>query len=156
MTCYRSRDNWHSYVKNSLSEAELEVMTTHLTQCPECRDLVSIIHETADLLAKNRIIFSPPASIKLNVMRAIDNSRYKKVSSSHVLELKNWGFSMVAGGLLLLALNLTSLAPTLESGQVADINSHIVQQIVQPFDKMSHAAYAAMIKLETITQSTQK
>ncbi|HZK55458.1 MAG TPA: zf-HC2 domain-containing protein [Desulfosporosinus sp.] len=144
MTCYRSRDNWHSYVKNSLSEAELETITTHLTQCPECRDLVSIIHETADFLAKTRIIFSPPASMKLNVMSAIDSNRYKKVSS-HVFELKNWGFSMVAGGLLLLALNLTSLAPTLQSGQVAEF-----------FDKISHAAYAAMMKIETITQATRK
>lgn len=156
MTCYRSRDNWHSYVKNSLNEAKLEGMATHLTHCSECRDIVSVIQETAGILAKSRVILSPPAAIKLNVMMAIDKNRYKKVSSSHLFELKNWGISMVAGGLLLLTLNLTSLAPNFESGQVAELNSQIGEQIAHPFDKMGQAAYAAILKIETITISPQK
>ena len=156
MICYRSRNNWHSYVKNSLNEAELEGMTTHLTHCPECRDIVSIIQETASTLAKSRVILSPPAAIKLNVMMAIDKSKYKKVSSSYLFELRNWGFSMVAGGLLLLALNLTPLAPNFGSGQVAELNSQIGKQIAHPFDKMSQAAYAAIVKIETLTLSPQK
>ena len=156
MTCYRSRDNWHSYVKNSLDEADLESMTTHLSHCPNCRDIVSAIQETADLLAKSRIILSPPAGIKLNVMMAIDKERYKKVSSSHLFELKNWGFSMVAGGLLLLVLNLTSLTPNFESGQIAALNTQIGKQIAHPFENMSQATDAAIVKIETITKSTQK
>ena len=156
MTCYRSRDNWHSYVKNSLNEAELESMATHLTHCPECWDIVSVIQETTGILAKSRVILSPPAAIKINVMMAIDKNRYQKASSTHRLELKNWGLSMVAGGLLLLALNLTSLVPNFESGQVAELNSQIGKQIAQPFEKMRQAAYAAIVKLETITISPQK
>ena len=156
MSCYRSRDNWHSYVKNSLNEAEMAYMTTHLTHCSECRNIVSVIHETASQLEKSRIILSPPAAIKINVMMAIDKNRYKKVNSSHLFELKNWGFSMVAGGLLLLALNFTSLTPNFESGQVAEINSRIGKQIAYPFEQMSQAANAAIEKLETITISPQK
>lgn len=156
MTCYRSREDWHSYVIKSLSEAELEVLSTHLTYCPECRDLVSVIQETADILTMNQVILKPPASIKLNVMKAIDKNRYKKVTSSHVFQLKNWGFSMLAAGLLLLALNLTALGPNFESGQVAELNSQIGQQIVRPFDQMRQAAYAAIIKVETITLSPHK
>jgi len=151
MTCYRSRDNWHSYVRNSLKEAEIVDVSAHLTHCPECRHIVSVIQETASSLTKNRIILSPPAEIKLNVMLAIDKNRYKKVSSSHLFELKNWGLSMVAGGLLLLALNLTSLAPNFESGQVAELNSLIGKQIVHPFDKMRQAADTVIIKIETIS-----
>lgn len=156
MTCYRSRDDWHSYIKHCLKEAELEEMFTHLTHCPECRDIVSTIQETAGLLAKSRVNLRPPAEIKLNVMKAIDKNRYKKVSSPHLFELKNWGFSMVAGGLLLLALNLTSLAPNFESGQVAALNNQIGKQIAHPFEKMSQAAYEAIVKIETITISPQK
>ena len=156
MTCYRSRDNWHSYVKNSLSEAELEAMTTHLSQCPECQDLVSVIQETSGILTTNRVILSPPASIKLNIMMAIDKNRYKKATPSHAFQLKNWGFSMVAAGLLLLALNLTSLTPSFRSGQVVDLNSKIGQQIVHPFAKISQAAYSAKIRIEAITLSPQK
>lgn len=156
MTCYRSRDNWHSYVKNSLNEAELEGLATHLTHCPECQDIVSVIQETAGILARSRVILSPPAAIKLNVMMAIDKNRYKKVSSSHLFELKNWGFSMVAGGLLLLALNLTSLVPNFESGQIAELNNQIGKQIAHPFDKISQAAYSAIAKIEAITISPHK
>jgi len=80
-------------------------------------------------------------------MMAIDKNRYKLVSVPHPFELKNWGFSMVATGVLLLALNITSLTPTIESGQVAKLNSQIVQQIAHPFEKMSQAAYSAISKL---------
>lgn len=160
MTCYRSRDNWHSYVKASLVGAELEDMTTHLTHCPECREIVSIIRKTAGVFAKSRIILSPPSAIRLNIMMAIDKNRYKKVSFPHLFELKNWGFSMVAAGVLLLTLNITSLAPTIESGQVAKFNNQIVQQIGQrithPFEIMSQAAYSAFGKLDTITISPPK
>jgi len=89
-------------------------------------------------------------------MLAINKNKYKKVTSSPVFELKNWGLSMVAGGVLLLALNLTSLAPNFESGQVVDLNNQIGQQIVRPFDQMKQAAYTAMMKLETIELSPQK
>jgi len=156
MTCYRSRDNWHSYVKRSLTDSALEGLSTHLKHCPECREHVSAIQETAELLAKNRVIFSPPASIKLNVMSAIDKNRYKKVSPSHLFELKNWGFSMVAGGLILLALNFSSLTPNFESSQVAELNNQMGKQLAHPFDKISEAADAALIKIEMITQSPRK
>ena len=150
MTCYRSRDNWHSYVKNSLNKADLESMASHLTNCTECQYIVTTIQETAAIIAKSRITLRPPAAIKLNVMMAIDKNRYKKVSSSHLVELKKWGISLVAGGMLLLALNLTSSAPNFQSGQVVELNSQIGKQIAHPFEKISQAANAAMVKLETI------
>ncbi|KUO77869.1 MAG: hypothetical protein APF81_11400 [Desulfosporosinus sp. BRH_c37] len=156
MTCYRSQDKWHSFVKKSLNEEELKGMANHLIHCPECRAIVSVIQETADSLAKSRVILSPPAVIKINVMLAIDKNKYKRISSSHLFELKNWGFSMVAGGLFLLALNLASWAPNFESGQVAELNNQIGKQIALPFDKISQAAYAAIVQLETITTTPQK
>jgi len=155
MTCYRSRDNWHSYVKDSLNALELEELTAHLTRCPECRRLAAGIQETAVILASSRVILHP-ASIKLNVMIAIDKNKYKKDSPSHRFEVKNWGLSMVATGLLLLALNLTSLTPNFQSGQVAEVNNQIGKQMAHPFDNMSQSAYAAVVKLEALMTSHQK
>lgn len=156
MTCYRSRDNWHSYVKNSLNEAELVGMSTHLSHCSECRDIVSVIQETAGIFAKSRVIIAPPAAIKINVMMAIEENRYKKVSASHLFESKNWGFSMVAAGLLLFALNFTSLTPNFERGQVSEFNVQIGKQIAHPFDQMSKEAYAVIVKIETIIKTPKK
>lgn len=154
MTCYRSRSNWHSYVKNSLDEVELNELTAHLTKCPECRDIVSIIQKTADIFAESRAVHRPPVDIKINVMEAIDKTRYQNVAnSSHLFELKNWGLSMVAAGLLLFALNITSLAPNFESDQVAELNIEIGKQIALPFDKMSQVAHDALGKIESLTLS---
>lgn len=161
MTCYRSKDNWHSYVKNSLNEAELNGLADHLTQCPECRKLVSVIQETERLLAKSRVTLCPPASLKLNVMMAIDKNRYKETSSYSFPQtqksanadqrfgLNNWGLSMIAAGLLLLALNLTSLAPNFESGQFVELNSQIGKQLAHPFDKMRQAFGGVIVKIES-------
>lgn len=152
MTCYRSQNNWHSYVKNSLSEAELDEMTSHLAHCSECKNTVSLIQETASILVKSRADLIPPSSIKINVMMTIDKNRYKKsaYSSCH-FELKNWGLSLVAAGFLLFTLNLTSLTPNFEISHVAELNSDLGRQIALPFDKMSQVAHDALGKIEALT-----
>lgn len=157
MTCYRSRDNWHSYVKNSLNVAELNEMTTHLAHCSECLNTVFLIKETAGILATSRVDLSPPLAIKINVMTAIDKNKYKKfANSSHLFALKNQGLSMVAAGLLLFALNLTSLTPNFKVSQVAELNSELAKQIALPIDKMSQVAHDALGKIESLTLSEPK
>lgn len=160
MTCYRILDNWHSYVKSSLSEAELHEMTSHLTNCPECRDLVYIIQKTAGSLAKSRLDFLPPAAIKINVMMAIDKNRYVKHLSStklsHIFQLRNWGFSMIAAGILLFALNLTSLTPDPEGRPMSELHIKLSQQMAIPFHKMSQVANDTLGKIESLTSSKHK
>lgn len=159
MTCYRSRDNWHSYVKTSLSEEELDEMTSHLADCPECQDVVSVIQETREGLAKSRVNFHPPAAIKINVMMAIAENQYKdnlpNPNSFHLFELKNWGFSMIAAGILLFALNLTSLTPDFEANQMTELHT-LSKQLAIPFDKMSQVANDALGKIESLTWSERK
>ena len=160
MTCYRSRDNWHSYVKNSLSEGEAEEMASHLAHCSECHDVVSLIRETIDSLAKNRVILSPPTAIKINVMKAIDKNKYREnlsnTNSFHLFELRNWGFSMIAAGILLFALNLTSLNPNFEVSQMTELHTELSKQMAIPFDKMSQVTNDALGKLESLTLSKPK
>ncbi|EGW39396.1 zf-HC2 domain-containing protein [Desulfosporosinus sp. OT] len=152
MTCYRSQNSWHSYVKNSLDEAELHEMTAHLLLCSECRSLVSAIRETAGTFANDRVILTPPLEIKLNVMMAIDKHKYKKsTSSSHLFELKNWGLSMLAAGLLLFALNLTSLVSPLASNHVTDLNTVLGKQMALPFHKMSQVTQAVLREIDSFT-----
>ncbi len=168
MTCYRRQDNWHSYVKNSLTAAELESMTSHLENCPECRDTVSVIQETAASFAKNRVKYCPPPAIKLNVMMSIDKNRYlvnlahadsltqisfTKTTTPHFFELRNWGFSMIASGILLFTLNLTSLTPNFETSQMTELQSELSQQITRPFNELSQIADNALEKIESLAFS---
>lgn len=152
MTCYRNQSNWHSYVKNSLNEAELHEMTAHLMLCSECQSIVSAIQETADTFVNSRAILIPPLEIKLNVMMAIDKHKYQKsTNSSHLFELKNWGLSMLAAGLLLFTLNITLLAPSFKSNQGNDLNSVLGKQIALPFDTMSQVADAMLREIDFFT-----
>lgn len=155
MTCYRSQDNWHSYVKNCLTEVELDEMTSHLAHCPKCRDVVSVIQETVSSLAKTRVNFCPPTVVKTNVMMAIDTNLYSEnfssVNSSHLFALRNWGFSMIAAGILLFALNLASLTPNFEAGQMKELHIELNKQMTIPFDKMGQVANDALEKIESLT-----
>ncbi|EHQ87970.1 anti-sigma factor family protein [Desulfosporosinus youngiae] len=160
MTCYRSRDNWHSYVKRSLSKAELDEMASHLEHCPKCRSVVAGIQKTLDNLAKTQVILSPPADLKINVMKAIDTYRYKEnlvsVNSFRLFELRNWGFSMVAAGILLFALNLAALNPGFEGGKMIEFPTKLSKQMTIPFHKISQLANDTLEKIEALSLSKPK
>lgn len=143
MTCYRSRDSWHSYVKHCLSEKDLNEMTSHLSHCPECREIVFDIRKTFDKLSKNKVTLNPPLDIKVNIMEAIDKNRYKQnlvsINTFRLFELRNWGLSMIAAGVFLFALNLTSLNPITRTEEMNELHE-LSKQIAIPLDKMSQAA----------------
>ena len=91
---------------------------------------------------------------------AIDKNRYVENSpsanSSQFFALKNWGLSMIAAGLLLFALNLTSLTPNFKAGQMDELHMELNKQITIPFDKMSQVANDALGKIESLIRSKHK
>lgn len=153
MACRRSRDNWHSYVKKSLSAAELIEMTIHLEQCAKCREIVSAIRETTKLLASSRVSLVPPTEIRLNVMKAIDKTKYKKETySPHLsLSLRLLGFSLVTTGIILLAINLNPKAQGLEKFQMAEVNFQIGKEIALPLDNIGQTVSVAVWKLGSLS-----
>lgn len=152
MTCPRSRNNWHSYVKKSLNAAELQDMETHLEQCATCREIVSGIRETTNLLASVRVNLEPPTDIRVNVMKAIDKTKYKK--GNHfprlILSLRLLGFSLVATGFLLLVLNLNPAAYRLENVNIAEVNFQIGKVIALPFDSFGQTVSVVIGKLDSL------
>lgn len=162
MTCYRSRDNWHSYVKKHMDRNELEEMTAHLTACPECREVVWGIQEMLSGLRKNQLILTPPPTLKIQVMAAIDKNKYQQTSTethsllSHFSELRNWGFSMIAAGILLFFLNLTSLTPRFEADQMTELHTELSQQIAIPLEKINQLTANTLRMLESLTSPKLK
>ncbi len=150
MACHRRQDNWHSYVKNSLDELELQNMTNHLAECPQCQDIVSDIRETTSFLKKNRVVPEADTDLTANIMQRIDLNKYKKDVSPHFLTVKNWGFSLVAAGVILFVLNLTTLTPNFKSNHVAEFNSKIGKELSQPLAKLSLLTHAALGKSEAL------
>lgn len=150
MTCPRSRNNWHSYVKKSLSAAELQDMETHLEQCATCREIVSDIRETTNLLASVRVNLEPPTDIRVNVMKAIDKTKYKKENhfSRLMQSVRLLGFSLVATGFLLLALNLNPAVYRLENVSIAEVNFQIGKIIALPFDNFGQTVSVVIGKLD--------
>ncbi|MHB8126765.1 MAG: anti-sigma factor family protein [Desulfitobacteriaceae bacterium] len=127
-------------------------MTNHLFYCSECRHTVSDIRDTSVSFAENQTVLQPPVSIKINVMAAIDKQKYNKgaIPHSQLLDLKNWGFSMIVAGLIIFVINLSPLAPYFASRQVANLNSIIGKQIALPVEIMSLATHAALEKIGTL------
>lgn len=150
MTCHRIRDNWHSYVKNSMNDEEFSEMTNHLANCPECLNTVSVIRNTLASFAQNQAVLLPPVSIKIKVMENINKHKYKKAVVPQSFELKNWGFSMIASGLILFVLNLSPAIPSFLSHQVTDLNLKIGRQITLPLEKMGLATHAVLEGIETL------
>lgn len=162
MTCFRNQENWHSYVKKSLTKEKLDELTAHLTHCPDCQITVAHIRETAQILSESRTTLTPPLDVKVNVMLAIDKNRYKERSdtfrpltkknanSVHLFELKNWGLSMVAAGILLFVLNLTFLTPNDETNRVAQLNNELEKQTTLCLEKMTQATQAVLQKIDTL------
>lgn len=155
MTCLRNRDKWHSYVSQNLSEVELQKMTAHLEHCDKCQGIVASITETSAFLSRNRVILDPPKEIKINVMLAIDKYKYKKEPVSHqfTLNRRHLGVSMVAAGLILLAINLIPSARNFSSGQLAELNFQLGQQIALPFTHLSQALNASLEKIPKLNNT---
>lgn len=152
MTCFRSRDRWHCYVRKSLSAKEMQEMAAHLEQCGECRARVSAIQETAGFLAGARVDLTPPATIKIHVMAAIDQTKYKTETGFPRLNQssKQLGFSLLAAGLILLAINVTPAVRSLESGRIGDPNGQIGRQIELPFTHLGQVLSVAVERFGTL------
>jgi len=150
MTCRRSRDEWHSYVKSSLSELEMQEMTIHLTGCSECREIVLDIRETLGFLAKNLVAPAPPIDMKISIMAAITPNKYRRKYPRYPVELKTWGLSMVAAGLILFVVNLSPLAANFNSTSSFGFTSQIGWILTQPFNSMGRAADAVLGKVENL------
>ncbi|KLU61090.1 hypothetical protein CEB3_c26600 [Peptococcaceae bacterium CEB3] len=153
MTCFRSRARWHRYVRKSLSAAEMRKMAAHLEKCGECRARLAAIQETADFLAGARVDLMPPGTIKINVMAAIDQTKYKTETGFPRLSQssKQLGLSLLAAGLILLAINLPPVVRSLESGRISDPNGQIGRQIELPFTHLGEVLSVAVEKFGTIS-----
>ncbi|AFM40094.1 hypothetical protein Desaci_1055 [Desulfosporosinus acidiphilus SJ4] len=179
MTCYLSKDDWHSYYKKSLSKSKLEEMSNHLALCLECRNNLLQIQETANVLAAGRTALTPPEDLKLNIMKAIDKHKYQikpssiekceqqpstahrnldtyddghphKTANSPLFELRNWGFSMVAAGFLLFTLNLSPLTHYLTNTQVALLNNELNKQIALPLNRINQLTHTLITKIDSL------
>ncbi|CAA7602673.1 Hypothetical protein DEACI_3352 [Acididesulfobacillus acetoxydans] len=148
MTCFRSRDRWHSYVVKSLSRMEMREMETHLERCAECRARVAAIRETSGFLAVARVPLIAPPMIKDQVMAAIDMGKYRAKAGFPRFGqgLQHLGFSLLAAGIILLMVNLTPVGRNLRSGEVADLNVQFGKEIALPFTHLSQTLSVAAEK----------
>lgn len=123
----------------------MQEMAAHLTRCAICRETVPVIEAMSDFLGSNRAVPCLPAEIKLNVMAAIDTTKYKQGTSLHRFVMKNWGFSLIAAGLILFFVKPSPLVST-----ITKLNDSVSWQIVRPVDKMGLITRAALGKIEIL------
>ena len=108
MDCDKYKYNLHSFADGSLNDIENKAIIKHIKVCERCKKEVGEIREIRRLLkcCSESVVF-PPIDLKSSIMSSINLRKYKKVCMVTLGELKNWGMSFVAAGLILLLLNLT-------------------------------------------------
>lgn len=110
MNCSLYKEKLHSYISGSLSEMESRAVKKHLELCGDCREEAAQIKKAKLYLAALRKDSVPPPNLKSNIMAAIDLNKYKPKKKKDLSQLRNWGISLVASGLILMVLNTADIS----------------------------------------------
>ncbi len=114
MSCEQFQDLLTAFLENELSADENLLISTHLEQCPECRELLKHMQEMQLVFADLPEV-EPPARIRKNVMAVIAQTQPAKKP------VHNWQWRRVAAALVIFCLSFaTGLYPILEMQFAAD------------------------------------
>lgn len=161
MSCKKYEDKLHSFAIGSLKEAERLELEMHLESCVSCKQEVYDIKRTADFIKANRTVPILPIEMKQNIMASIDLKRYKSADRKNRFELKNWGASMIAAGLILFALNLSHYTNyyLAKESYLYNIGNEIGKKILLPINNLGQSAntvFGKIIELNGITMRMEE
>lgn len=139
MCCNEYRNILHEYAKGKLSELESHGVTRHLKSCDRCRRELAEIKELKEFLEFSfQESMKPPMDLKSDIMASINLKRYKKAYKNNLGELANWGMSLVAAGLILLFINVTSTDDIVRvQNEWGNTKENITEKIHQPFSSIN-------------------
>lgn len=133
MQCSRVRRNLYSYIKGDIKGLEEYMMKEHLDGCSSCKAEYEKIKSIQSILSGIGKRTGAPQDLSFGIMNAIDLERYK-ASGIYVLNnLKNWGISLIAAGLIIAAINIYPAADTSANQSISTSNMAKIQDsIIRP------------------------
>lgn len=139
MCCNEVRYNLHEYASGKLNELESHAAAKHLKSCDKCRRELEEIRVMRDFLKSGfQSSITPPLDLKAGIMASINLRRYKRAYKNALGELKNWGMSLVAAGLILFFLSMGPADNMLQERNDWDgTREGIREKIYQPFSSIN-------------------
>lgn len=134
MQCSRVRRNLYSYIKGDTKGLEEYMIKEHIDGCPSCMAEYEKIKSIQLILSGIGKRAGAPQDLSFGIMNAIDLERYK-VSGIYALNnLKNWGISLIAAGLIIAAININpaidiSRNQSITTSNMAKIQDSIIRPI---------------------------
>lgn len=158
MQCSRFRRNLYSYIKGDIKGLEEYMMKEHLEGCTSCKAEYEKIKSIQSILSGIGKRTEAPQELSFGIMNAIDLERYK-ASGIYVLNnLKNWGISLIAAGLIIAAINISpaiDISPnqSITTSNMAKIQDSIIrpvkifnQSIVDVADRISDISFMMIME----------
>ena len=104
--CSRVRKNLYSYIKGDIKGLEEYMIKEHLERCTFCMAEYERVKSIQSILSNIGKRTEAPQDLSSGIINAIHLERYK-ASSIYVLNnLRNWGISLIAAGLIIAAIKL--------------------------------------------------
>ena len=134
LQCSRVRRNLYSYIKGDIKGLEEYMMKEHLEGCTSCKAEYEKIKSIQSILSGIGKRTEAPQELSFAIMNAIDLDIYK-ASGIYVLNnLKNWGISLIATGLIIAAINISpaiDISPnqSITTSKIAKIQDSIIRPI---------------------------
>lgn len=134
------------------------MMKEHLEGCTSCKAEYEKIKSIQSILSGIGKRTEAPQELSFGIMNAIDLERYK-ASGIYVLNnLKNWGISLIAAGLIIAAINISpaiDISPnqSITTSNMAKIQDSIIrpvkifnQSIVDVADRISDISFMMIME----------
>ena len=128
------------------------MMKEHLEGCTSCKAEYEKIKSIQSILSGIGKRTEAPQELSFGIMNAIDLERYK-ASSIYVLNnLRNWGISLIAAGLIIAAININPTIDILTNQNITGSNMAKVQDsIIRPIKILSQSLVNAADRISDIS-----
>lgn len=158
MNCSRLRENLHTYAKGECDKAEEYEILMHLGNCSACSKELDEIKKVKQLLINHIEKAIIPLDLSDSIILAIDHNRYKKALNRKVIDISNWGRSMIAAGVIILVMNI--FQPMYNGQQIQNnlvyATGSIGEKIVNKVDSINSGIAVLKVKLIELNGITSR
>lgn len=133
MNCNEILNYMDKYCENRLDNFTKELINEHLEICEECKLQYIEMKELFNMLSEHSLL-SPPQEFTANVMNKVN-----KVNKTKSISIRRMGLSLVAAGILLAMINISTPKANYNSvfGYIYKESIELNRIIVNPFNKLS-------------------
>lgn len=147
MECREALKNMDKFLEGRLTDIEEHSLKKHLEKCKKCSKEYEETKQLFNLLLNHKIVL-PPLDFTQKIMSRIHH--YNETKKSNYKNIRNWGISFVAAGILIILLNVASVRYTIN-----DFTSDVYTGVMQINHKILSPIIRIQDSINTITKGVE-